>query len=369
MNRSQTDYYEILGVAKASDQDTIKKAYRKLAMQFHPDQNPGNKEAEEKFKEAATAYEVLGNPEKRARYDRFGHAAFSQGGGGGGFQDAEDIFASFGDIFGDLFGGGRTRGGARGRHQGPARGADLRYICEVDLKDVITGLERDIEFETDEACDECSGSGAAKGTESETCRTCGGAGQVIASQGFFTMATTCPGCQGRGKTVKTPCPKCKGSGRARAKRKIRVNIPAGVDNGTQLRVSGEGEGGSKGGPAGDLYVEIRVRDDERFERHGVDLLSVLEVNYIQALLGAEVEVDTVEGKEKLTVPPGTATGERIRLEKMGVPSLRGGGRGSIYFQVEVDFPKKLAKEEEKLLREIAELKGEKVTPPKKGFFK
>jgi molecular chaperone DnaJ len=366
---TQQDYYEVLGVSRSADQDTIKKAYRKLAMQFHPDKNPGDKEAEEKFKVAAAAYEILSNTEKRAKYDRFGHAAFSQGGGGAGFHDVDDVFASFSDIFGDIFGGGMGARGRRGsRKQGPSRGSDLRYICEIDLKDVITGSEREIEFDTEESCSDCSGSGSAKGSQPETCSSCRGSGQVVTSQGFFTVATTCPTCRGSGQIVRDPCKKCHGKGRTKASRKIRVNIPAGVDTGTQLRMSGEGEGGHRGGPAGDLYVELRVRDDERFERHGLDLLGRIEVSYIQALLGAEVEVETFEGAEKITIPAGTNTADRIRMEKKGVPSLRGGGRGSLYYEVDVEVPQKLSKEEEKLLREIAKIRGEEVLKPKKGFF-
>jgi molecular chaperone DnaJ len=401
----QQDYYEILGVSREADQDTIKKAYRKLAMQFHPDKNPGNKEAEEKFKVAAAAYEILSSADKRARYDRFGHAAFQQGGGGQGFHDVDDIFSSFSDIFGDFFGGAGGRGGRSRGRGGPARGSDLRYICEISLRDVITGIERDIQFETDESCGECAGSGAAKGTTPETCSTCGGAGQVVSSQGFFSVATTCPKCQGRGRIVRQPCTQCQGRGRKKAARKIRVNIPAGVDSGTQLRVSGEGEGGTLGGAAGDLYVELRVREDERFQRHGVDLLGHVEVSYLQALLGAEVVVETLDkaseksaeksaadrseskkkasGKsdedsadsdedsfeESIIIPAGTNSGDRVRLEKRGVPSLRGGGRGSLYFEVTVTMPKKLTKDEEKLLREIAKSKGESVLEHKKGLFR
>ncbi|MEK7356487.1 MAG: molecular chaperone DnaJ [Bdellovibrionota bacterium] len=374
MSRSQQrelrDFYEVLGVDRKSDQDTIKKAYRKLAMQFHPDKNPGDKEAEEKFKEAATAYEVLGNTEKRGKYDRFGHAAFSQGAGRQGFQDVDDIFASFSDIFGDFFGGGMGARGGRGRRNStaPARGSDLRYICEVKLKDVIKGIERDVEFETDEACKECTGTGAAKGSESDVCNTCGGNGQVIAQQGFFTVQTTCPKCQGAGRIIKNPCTSCQGRGRQRVSRKIRVNVPAGVDNGTQLRVSNEGEGGYRGGPPGDLYVEIRVEEHDVFQRHGLDLLAPLKVSYIQALLGAEIETETLDGEEKITIPAGSNSGDRLRIEKRGVPSIRGGGRGSLYLEIDVEVPKKLTKDEEKLLREIAELRKETVLPPKKGLF-
>ena len=359
---AKEDYYIVLGVTRESDQDSIKKAYRKLAMQFHPDKNPGNEEAESKFKECAAAYEILGDPEKRSKYDRFGHAAFA---GSGGFQNSEDIFSSFGDIFSDFFGGARSR--PRSRAQ-TGRGSDLRYMCEVPLKDVIKGSERDIDFETEESCTDCAGTGAQKGTSAETCKHCRGQGQVISSQGFFSVATTCPVCHGQGRIVKSPCEKCKGSGRSKIKRKIRVNIPAGVDNGTQLRVSSEGEGGYKGGPSGDLYVEIRIKDDERFERHGLDLLSFTKISYLQAVLGAELSVETFEGKENLIVPPGSGHGDRIKIERRGVPSLRGGGRGHLYFEIEVEIPQKLKKEEEKLLRELAKLKGEKVLEPKKGFF-
>lgn len=365
------DYYEILGVARSADQDTIKKAYRKLAMQFHPDKNPGDKEAEEKFKQAAAAYEVLGDSEKRARYDRFGHQAYtSQGQGGRGFQDVDDIFSSFSDIFGDFFGGGGGGGRQRQRRSnGPARGSDLRYLCEIQLKDVIHGSEKNLEFDTDESCATCTGTGAEKGSQAETCPSCGGAGQVVTSQGFFSLATTCPTCQGNGRIIRNPCKACHGKGRTKVKRKISVNIPAGVDSGTQLRVGNEGEGGHRGGPPGDLFVEIRVKDDERWERHGLDLLTRVPVSYTQALLGAEVEVETFDGKEKITVPPGTGFGDRVRVDKKGVPSLRGGQRGSIFFEVVVEFPKKLKKEEEKLLREIAKARGEEVLESKKGLFR
>jgi molecular chaperone DnaJ len=368
MAANQQDYYEILGVQRNADQDTIKKAYRKLAMQHHPDKNPDDKEAEEKFKQAAAAYEVLSSPDKRARYDRFGHAAFAQGGAGAGFHNVDDIFSSFSDIFGDFFGGMGPRGRRQGA-RGPTRGADLRYICEITLNDVIAGIEKDIQFDTDESCGECSGSGAAKGSQAETCSSCGGAGQIVTSQGFFSVATTCPTCHGSGRLIRNPCGKCQGRGRSKVTRKIRVNIPAGVDTGTQLRVGGEGEGGHRGGTPGDLYVEVRVRDDEHFTRHGLDLLGHVQVSYIQALLGAEVEVDTVDGAEKIQVPPGTNSGDRIRLEKRGIPSLRGGGRGSIYYQVAVEVPKKLSKDEEKLLREIAKIRGESVAESKKGLFR
>lgn len=360
------DFYEILGVERSADQDTIKKAYRKLAMQFHPDKNPNNKEAEDKFKEAASAYEVLGDPEKRAKYDRFGHAAFQQG-GGRGFTDVDDIFSSFGDIFGDFFGMGGARS-SRSRNQ-PRRGSDLRYLTEVSLAEVISGVERDIEFDTEETCESCKGSGAERGSSPETCSTCGGHGQVRVSQGFFQMATTCPTCQGQGTIIKSPCKQCRGRGRQSQHRKIKITIPPGVDTGTRLRVSGEGEGGHLGGPSGDLYVEIRVKEDERFEREGEHLYTKYEVPYLQLLLGGEVQIPTVTGKSSLEIPRGTQVGETLKISGEGVPSLRSGRRGDLYIQVGVEFPKKLSKKEEELLKELAQMQGVQVSDCGTGFFK
>lgn len=364
---SQRDYYEILGVAKDAEADAIKKAYRKMAMQFHPDKNPGNKEAEDKFKEAASAYEILSDPQKRAQYDRFGHRAFQNGGGGfQGFQDADEIFSHFGDIFGDFFGMG---GGGQSRSKnGPRRGADLRYVTEISLKEVIEGVEREIEFETDVNCGSCQGSGAEKGTHPETCPTCHGRGQVVRQQGFFQMASTCPKCSGSGTIIKHACKTCHGKGRTRQERKIRLTVPAGVDTGTRLRVSGEGEGGYRGGPAGDLYVEVSVKEDSRFHREGTHLFGVLKLDYLQLLLGAEVEVETVVGVKPIMVPPGSQVGERLKLSSEGVPSLRGSRRGDLYYEIEVDVPTKLDKEEERLLREIAEKRGVSVAESGNSLF-
>lgn len=370
MASTQRDYYEILGVGRDANADALKKAYRKLALQFHPDKNPGDSTAEDKFKEAANAYEVLSNPEKRARYDRFGHDAFRGGGGGGSYQNVDDIFSNFSDIFGDFFGGGGFGGqtSRRSRQTGPARGADLRYRTEMSLEEVVSGMEKDIEFETDSNCDTCNGSGAKKGTSPSTCGTCGGQGQVIARQGFFQVATTCPTCHGTGQMIKEKCEPCSGKGRMKAKRKIRVTVPAGVDTGTQLRVSNEGEGGYRGGPNGDLYVEILVRDHDRFEREGSHLYSELQISYLQAVLGAEVEFEGIDSKETVRVPAGTQPGARVRVEGKGIPMLRSRGRGDLLLQVEVEIPTKLSKDEEKLLREIATQKKEDVLPPKKGLF-
>jgi molecular chaperone DnaJ len=359
------DCYEVLGVARDADADAIKKAYRKLAMQFHPDKNPGNPEAEEKFKECAGAYEILSDSDKRAQYDRFGHAAFANGRGGRQNQNAEDIFANFGDIFGDFFGGGQRQ--RRSRNE-PRRGADLRYVTEISLKDVLSGLEKDIEFETDASCQECKGSGAEKGSSASTCTTCAGSGQVVRSQGFFSVAATCPTCHGEGKIIKNPCKNCRGKGRTPEHRKIRINIPPGVDNGTRLRIGNEGEGGYNGGPAGDLFVEIRVKDHPRFERDGDDLHMALSVPYLQLLLGAEIPVETLADTQTLEIPKATSNGKTLKLAGQGLPSLRGQRRGDLYCVLEVAFPEKISKEEEKLLRELAKLKNIEVKPEQGGLF-
>lgn len=367
--RTTKDYYEILGVEKTADGDAIKKAYRKLAMQFHPDKNPGNKEAEEKFKEAAAAYEILSNTDKRAKYDRFGHQAFQQQGGGGqGFQDVDDIFNQFSDIFGDFFGmGGQQQRGQKTR-TGPRRGADLRYVTEISLREVVEGVEREIEFETDVNCTTCSGSGAEKGSQPQTCTTCQGRGQVIKQQGFFQMAATCHGCRGEGVVIKHPCKTCKGSGRGKSDRKIRLTIPAGVDTGTRLRVTGEGEGGYRGGPSGDLYVEVAVKEDSRFERDGNHLFGVLKLDYLQCILGAEVEAEVVVGLKPVQVPPGSQVGDRLKLQGEGVPSLRGTRRGDMYYTIEVDIPTKLDKDEDELLRQIADKRGVNVAGGNGSMF-
>ena len=365
----QRDYYDVLGVQRSADGGAIKKAYRQLAMKFHPDKNPGDQEAESKFKEAAEAYEVLSNPDKRARYDRFGHAGMNGQAGAGGFQDVGDIFDAFGDIFGDFF-GGSARGGGRQRSRHQARkGADLRYYLDIELVDVLKGKEIPIEFDCEASCKKCEGSGAKKGSSPTTCATCGGAGQVVRQQGFFQMASPCPTCRGEGQVIKDPCGSCHGSGRERVHRKLSVNVPPGVDAGTQLRLSGEGEGGIKNGPNGDLYVEVRVKKDRRFQRNGQNLYSPLKLSYLQALLGVELTVETIEGSKPLKVPRGVKEGSIVKLETMGLPSLRSSRRGDHVFEVLVEYPKKLAKKEEELLREIAQLKSENVAESSRsGFF-
>ncbi|MBX3022013.1 MAG: molecular chaperone DnaJ [Bdellovibrionales bacterium] len=362
------DFYEILGVTREADGDTIKKSYRRLAMQFHPDKNPGDKEAEEKFKECARAYEVLSDKDKRARYDRFGHQGVDGPGGMGGphFQNASDIFEAFGDIFGDFFGQQGRGGGAR-RGTGPRRGADLRYLMEIDLVDVLDGVQKPISFQCEDNCKTCDGSGAEAGSKVETCAACGGRGQVVRAQGFFSMATTCPTCRGTGTIIKNPCKKCKGQGREVVERKLLVTVPAGVDNGTQLRMTGEGESGSKGAPAGDLYVELRVKPHPRFERDGTNLYGEVEISYLQAILGGDVEVETLKDKKTLSIPKGCQFGQELKLSGEGLPSLRSARAGDLIFIARVTIPKKLSKDEEKLLKQIAEHKtGSGKEKP--GFF-
>ena len=361
----QTDYYEILGVDRGADKLSIKKAYRKLAIKYHPDQNPGNSEAEEKFKEAAQAYEVLSNEDKRSRYDRFGHAGVN-GGAGGGFHDTGDIFSAFGDIFGDFFGGGgQQRHSSRSKR--PRRGSDLRYYLDVDLKDVLEGGEKEISFDSEQSCGTCAGSGAKPGTSPKLCGGCGGSGKVVRQQGFFQMSTPCGECRGQGSINSNPCEDCSGRGRAVDHKKLSIKVPAGVDNGTQLRLSSEGEGGFLGGPSGDLFVEIRVKNHSRFARQDQHLAARQEVTYLQALLGAEVEVETLDGVELVEIPKGSQANDVVKVSEKGVPSLRSGRRGDLHLELDVKIPKKLDKKEEELLRQIAELTGDNVLESK-GFF-
>ena len=284
------DYYEILGVSRDADSSSIKKAYRKLALKYHPDQNPGDKVAEEKFKEAARAYEVLSDSQKRARYNQFGEAGVNgASGASSGFQDVNDIFGAFGDIFSDFFGGSSTAG-TRGRRSSHA-GADLRYTLDVKIKDVLKGIEQQISYDYEEDCHTCGGKGSAPGSSPETCQVCGGRGQVVRQQGFFQMATPCHSCGGKGQIIIKPCKTCSGRGRKSVKKKLKVQVPAGVENGTQLRLSGEGEGGYKGGPYGDLYVVIRLEEHPLYKRSGPHLIAPLKISYIQALLGGKVKVE------------------------------------------------------------------------------
>jgi molecular chaperone DnaJ len=347
---SKRDYYEILSVSRTATDVEIKKAYRGLAVQYHPDKNPGNAEAEEKFKEAAEAYAILSDPQKRAAYDRFGHQGVGAGSPGfdPGFSNIEDIFDIFG--FGDMFGGQ-----GRGRRTSVQRGSDLRYDLEITLEDAASGKDEKLRIPRLEKCDECSGSGAEKGTTAETCITCGGSGQTRYSQGFFSVMRTCSTCQGRGQIIKSPCKKCRGDGRIEKEKMIEIKIPAGVETGSRLRVTGEGEGGVNGGPSGDLFIVIHVAEHENFERQGANLYSAVPITFAQAALGADIKVKTLDGEEDLTVPAGTQTGTVFRVKGKGMPNLAARGHGDLFVAVTLVTPKTLTKEQRKLLEQLAEV--------------
>ena len=350
---SKRDYYEILGVTRTASDSDIKSAYRKLAMQHHPDRNPGDKAAEDRFKEAAEAYAVLADAEKRSLYDRFGHAGVNAAGGGAGFDPStfsgfEDILGGLGDIFGfgDLFGGGRRRGG-------PQRGADLRYDLEITFEEAARGAETTIQIPRQETCETCSGSGSAPGSSASTCPQCRGQGQVRFQQGFFTVARTCPQCRGAGRIITKPCQKCRGAGRVPQERKITVKIPAGIATGQQLRLQNEGEGGTAGGPPGHLFVVVHVQEHEFFRRDGMNLFCEIPVNFTTVALGGEIQVPTLDGTEKVKVPEGTQTGTTLRLKGKGMPDVNGRGRGDLFATVQVQTPKKLTKEQRHLLEQLA----------------
>ncbi len=358
------DYYKILDVSRNTDDESIKKAYRKMALKYHPDQNPGDKVAEEKFKEAAMAYEVLSNSEKRSRYDQFGEAGVhGVRNGNPGFRGVNDIFESFGDIFSDFFGASTSRG-----HSPDHAGSDLRYFLDIQIQDVLKGAEKPIFYDYEKDCSDCEGRGAAKGTSPEICRVCGGQGQVVRQQGFFQMASPCHSCGGKGQIIVHPCNTCSGKGRKMSKKRLKVQVPPGVENGTQLRLSGEGEEGRQGGPTGDLYVVIRLQKHLHYERQGTHLVGTLKISYIQALLGGVVEVQGLEGPVEVSVPKGTATGDVLRIQGEGLPSLQSSSRGNLMFEAEIQVPKKLKTEEEKLLRKVAEVRGEQILSKKRGFF-
>ena len=349
---SKRDYYEVLGVARDAEQPELKKAFRKLALQFHPDRNPDNAEAEEKFKEIAEAYDALGDAEKRARYDRFGHAGL-QGGIGGGGASVDDIFSHFGDIFGDIFGGAR-----RSRNR-PARGADLRYDLEISLEDAVAGCKREIEIPRIQQCGDCDGGGLRPGVSTQTCGHCSGRGQISRSQGPFMFSMACPACNGSGQSIDDAdrCGTCRGSGREKIVKKVAARVPAGVDTGTRLRITGEGEFGERGGPAGDLYIVLVVQPHERFERDGDDLHCQITIDVATAALGGEVDVETIEKEtERVRLPAGIQPLERVRIRGKGVPHLHGNGRGDVYAHVKVTIPKKLSRKQKSLFEELAETK-------------
>jgi molecular chaperone DnaJ len=355
---SKRDYYEVLEVTRTSTDTEIKSSYRRLAMKFHPDRNPGDQVAEERFKEAAEAYSVLADTQKRGLYDRFGHQGVSAAASGGGFDPSvfngfEDILGGLGDIFGDLLGGGRRRGG-------PQRGADLRYDLEISFEESANGAQTTIQIPRQENCETCHGSGSAPGSSASTCPGCQGHGQVRFQQGFFTVARTCPQCRGAGKIVTKPCSACRGAGRVARERKIPVKIPAGISTGQQLRLQGEGEAGSAGGPSGHLYVVIHVHEHEFFRRDGLNLFCEIPVNFTTVALGGEIQVPTLDGQERVKVPEGTQTGTTLRLKGKGMPDVNGHGRGDLFATVQVRTPKKLNKEQRQLIEQLT-----KALPPEK----
>jgi molecular chaperone DnaJ len=349
---SKRDYYEVLGVARTATDQEIKSAYRKLALMHHPDRNPGDKAAEDKFKEAAEAYAVLADTDKRHLYDRFGHAGLG-GAATGGFDPTvftgfEDILGGLGDIFGfgDVFGGGRRRGGAQ-------RGADLRYDLEISFEESAKGIETTIQIPRQEACESCSGTGAAPGSKPTSCPQCHGRGQLRYQQGFFTVARTCGQCRGTGSVIAKPCPTCKGAGRVQKERKLTVRIPAGIATGQRMRLTGEGEGGMAGGPSGDLYVVIHVQEHPFFQREGNDLYCEVPLNFPTLTLGGEITIPTLDGNEPFKIPEGTQTGTSFRVRGRGMPDVSGHGRGDLIVTVKVITPKKLTKEQKKLLEQLA----------------
>ena len=367
---AKRDYYEILEVTREETADGIKKSYRKLAVKFHPDKNPGDRNAEEKFKELGEAYEALSDPQKRAAYDQYGHAAFdprARARGGGGFHDPFDIFRDVfgggggGSIFENFFGGGQDP-------NSPQRGADLRYDMQISLEEAALGCEKEISVTKPDQCDHCHGTGAEPGSKMRTCGTCGGRGQVLTSRGIFSIAQTCPHCKGAGRILEKPCKKCSGSGKHERTSKIKLRIPAGVESNSRLRSSGNGEAGARGGPAGDLYVFLQVKPHEIFQREGDDLLCEVPVSFIQATLGAEIEVPTLQGKASVKIPAGTQPGTLLRLKARGVKNMQGHGQGDLHVRVQVEVPTHLNSDQKHKLAEFAALCDGKEMPLSQGFF-
>jgi molecular chaperone DnaJ len=362
------DLYETLGVAKTADEKELKSAFRKLAMKYHPDKNPGDAESEKTFKEINQAYETLKDPQKRAAYDRYGHAAFEQGGMGGGAGmggNAGGFSDIFEDIFGEMMGGGRQRRSSGGRE----RGADLRYNMEISLEEAYAGKTAQIRVPTSITCDVCTGSGAKPGTKPTTCATCQGSGRVRAAQGFFSIERTCPTCQGRGQTITDPCTKCHGHGRITEERSLSVNIPAGIEDGTRIRLSNEGEAGVRGGPSGDLYIFLSVKPHEFYQRDGADLYCSVPISFTTAALGGKFDVATLDGtKSRVTVPEGTQAGKQFRLKGKGMPVLRSSQVGDLYIQMQIETPQKLTKRQRELLKEFEELSSKDNNPESAGFF-
>lgn len=361
---NKRDYYDVLGVDRRASQEEIKKTYRKLALKYHPDRNPGDKEAEEKFKEAAEAYEVLRDSEKRNIYDQFGHEGL-QGTGFTGFGGFDDIFSAFGDIFEDFFGFGTRRSGQRTTTR---PGADLLYDMRISFAEAVFGTEQEIEIPTSETCEPCGATGRKPGTDEQVCPMCQGQGQILQSQGFFRISTTCNRCGGQGRIITNPCQSCNGSGRQKVNKKVLVKVPAGVDTGTRLRIPNRGESGYRGGPPGDLYVRLHVDPHEFFERDGTMLYCQIPISMVQAAIGDTIEIQTLDGSRSVKIPPGTQSGEIIRLKGDGVPSLRGYGRGDLLIDIQVKTPVKLNKRQEELLREFAEIENGKKSAQKPFKF-
>jgi molecular chaperone DnaJ len=362
---SKRDYYEILGVSRSCTEIELKAAFRKLAMKHHPDRNPGDKECEHRFKEINEAYDVLKDGDKRAAYDRFGHAAFEHGVGGPGHGFGADFGSTFADIFEGIFG----MAGGRGRGSGRERGSDLRYNMEISLDEAFTGKTAQIRIPTSVTCEACSGSGARAGTKPRPCATCGGAGKIRHAQGFFTLERTCPTCHGRGQVIDDPCKVCGGGGRVTRERTLSVNIPTGVEDGTRIRLAGEGEAGLRGGPPGDLYIFLEVAPHEFFQRDGADLHCRVPISMASAALGGEFEVPAIDGsKVRVKVPAGTQTGRRFRLTGKGMPVLRTTQTGDMYVQVAVETPQNLTKRQRELLAEFEKLSSEETQPESAGFF-
>jgi len=379
---TKRDYYEVLGVEKTVTEEELKKAYRRLAVKLHPDKNPGDKTAEDKFKELGQAYEALSDPQKRAAYDRYGHAAFDPRAGGGaagaagGFHDPFDIFREvfsgaagggggggiFGSIFEEAFGGG---GGRQNRN----RGADLRYDLEVTFEEAARGCEKEISFNKLDTCPSCTGSGAEPGSKVTTCPTCAGQGQVGVSRGFFTVAQTCPRCQGNGRVIEKPCARCRGEGRIRHKASLNVRIPAGIDDGSRLRSSGHGEGGVQGGEAGDLYVVIHVKEHDIFKREGTDLFCEVPISFARAALGGDIEIPTLDGKSLVKIPPGTQNGRMFRIRHKGLPDVHGRGQGDLHAKVLIEVPTHLNAEQRERLEAFAATCDDRIHPQQESFFK